>query len=332
MTRLYTPGKIRAVVFHQGALGDFLLAASVIDELSDRHCPARIDFWSKPEHVSLLRGKSYLGETYSPDTALVACLLHDSLWQTTVLPDFLLEADRLFIFGQTGSRLLAQRLSERLEASVSWIQSFPASKDAHIHVSDFLRNQLNNLGLPIHGKPITLSPPVSEKEAAWDLLRQYGISSKPVFVHPGSGSRAKVWPLRNWHGLLDWLGRELPAQTLLSVGPADEYLDEFSAAMRQAGIPIISGLTPLRLCALLSLCRLYIGSDSGVSHLAAAAGIPTISIFGPTDPQVWAPRADRAAAVRREWKEEDVFQWTSSQKPDFQDEEIVDLIRNYELI
>ena len=61
-------------------------------------------------------------------------------------------------------------------------------------------------------------------------------------------------------------------------------MDEFSGAMREAGVPIVSGLPLLRLCALLSLCGLYIGSDSGVSHLAAAAGIPAIAVFGPTDP------------------------------------------------
>jgi len=329
MTGSDTPGKTRAVVFHQGALGDFLLVASAVEELFDKPWMVRIDFWSKPEHVSLLSGKSYLGEIHSTDTVLVARLLHDRLWRTTVLPDFLLKADCIFIFGQTGSRLLAERLSDRLTASVSWVQSFPVSKDAHTHVLDFLRNQLNDLGRPIGGKPIILSPPVSEKQAAADLLRQWGIGSKPIFIHPGSGGRAKVWPLRNWHGLLDWLRRELSSQTLLSVGPADEYLIEFSEAMREVGIPIVSGLTPLRLCALLSLCRLYIGSDSGVSHLAAAVGIPTVSIFGPTDPRVWAPRTSRSTAVRRQWKEEDVLRWTPSEKPDFRDEEITELIRNY---
>jgi ADP-heptose:LPS heptosyltransferase len=324
-----TPGKIRAVVFHQGALGDFLLAASAVEELARGLCQARIDFWSKPEHVSLLTGKSYLGEIHSPDSALIACLLHDSLWRTTALPDFLLEADRLFIFGQTGSRLLAERLSARLSASVSWIQSFPVSEDIHTHVSDFLRMQLNDFGWPIGGKPITLTPPASEKHAARDLLREHGIDSNPILIHPGSGGRRKVWPLRNWHGLLDWIGRELSSQALLSIGPADEYLDEFSGAMRrEAGFPIVSGLTPLRLCALLSLCSLYIGSDSGVSHLAAAVGIPAVAVFGPTDPRVWAPRGRRATAVRRKWKEEDVLKWAPSDKPDFQDEEIADIIIN----
>ena len=320
--------KIRAVVFHQGALGDFLMAASAIDELAGTSAWERIDFWSKPEHVSLLTAKSYLGECHSSEGPLISCLLHDSLWQTAALPDFLLEADQVFIFGQTGSRVMAQRLSARLSAKVNWVQSFPAANDTHTHVSRFLRRQLNDLGWPIGGKPLTLSPPISEKQAARDLLRELGIYSKPVFIHPGSGGRSKVWPLGNWHGLLDWIRRELSSQSLLSIGPADDYMDEFSGAMREAGVPIVSGLPLLRLCALLSLCRLCIGSDSGVSHLAAAAGIPVITVFGPTDPRVWAPQGRNAVAVRRKWKEADNFTWAPSEKPDFQDKEIADLVKS----
>jgi ADP-heptose:LPS heptosyltransferase len=324
--------KIRAVVFHQGALGDFLMAASAIEELAGTYAWARIDFWSKPEHVSLLTGKSYLGECHSPEGALISRLLHDSLWRTATLPDFLLEADNLFIFGQAGSRLMAERLSARLSAKVNWVQSFPAANDTHTHVSRFLRRQLNGLGWPIGCKPLTLSPPVSEKQAARDLLRELGICSKPVFIHPGSGGRRKVWPLGNWHALLDWIRRELSFQALLSIGPADDYMDEFSGAMREAGVPIVSGLPLLRLSALLSVCRIYIGSDSGVSHLAAAAGIPTISVFGPTDPRAWAPQGRNAVAVRRKWKEADGFTWAPSEKPDFQDKEIADLVKRFQKV
>ncbi len=96
--------------------------------------------------------------------------------------------------------------------------------------------------------------------------------------------------------------------------------------MREAGVPIVSGLPLLRLSALLSLCRLYIGSDSGVSHLAAA-GIPAIAIFGPTDARVWAPQGSNAVAVSRKWKEENSFTWAPSEKPDFQDKEIADLVK-----
>ena len=246
------PGK-KAVIFHQGALGDFIIAASAVDELAKTGGFTRIDFWSRPEHVSLLAEKSYLGECLSCDSTLASALLHDSLWRTTVLPDFLLEADHLFVFGQSGSRVMAGRLKERLSADVSWIKSFPLAEDPREHVSNFIRRQFEDLALPIAGNPLALLPPLSEKRAAEGLLGELGIGSKPIFLHPGSGGRRKVWPLANWWGLIDRVRRELSSQVLLSVGPADEYMFEFSNAVRKAGTPVVSGLTPLRLSALLSL-------------------------------------------------------------------------------
>src|SRR5208337_2026039 len=165
MTALVSTEKMRAVAFHQGALGDFLMAAGAVEELTQALGGARVDFWSKPEHVSLLDGKSFLGACHSLEGALIACLLQDSLWHSAALPDFLLKANHLFIFGQTGSRLMAERLSQRLAADVSWIQSFPAASAPKAHVSHFLRGQLNDLGWPTAGKPLSLSAHASEKEA-----------------------------------------------------------------------------------------------------------------------------------------------------------------------
>jgi len=42
----------------------------------------------------------------------------------------------------------------------------------------------------------------------------------------------------------------------------------------------------------------YIGNDSGITHLAAAAGAPVAALFGPTDPAIWAPRGPRFASLR----------------------------------
>jgi ADP-heptose:LPS heptosyltransferase len=331
----------RIVVFHQGALGDFLMAASAIEELAELFSGARIDFWSKPEHAALLKAKSYAADCHCPDGTLVACLLQDSLWQTVTLPDFLLKADLVLIFGQEGSRVMAERLARRLPANVSWIQSFPTVNDADTHVSRFLQRQLNGLGYSIGGKPIRLLPNPGEKRAVEDFLKGLGIFSPPILIHPGSGGRRKVWPLGNWHALIMWLRTELSFQVLLSIGPADEYLNKFSRVMREAGVSVVSGLSAVRLSALLSFCRLYIGSDSGVSHLAAAVGIPAIAVFGPTDPRVWGPRGTNTVAVRRRWEASEVSAWRpgqirtgtqtrsakSPEKPiSFRDREISDLV------
>jgi hypothetical protein len=314
---------MRVVVFHQGALGDFLLTVPVLQGLQE-FCPElQIDFWSKQEHVSLLKGKIHPGGFHTLEGRLLPSLLHDSLWITFPLPHFLTDADQIFIFGQTGTRVLADRLSKRLTAGVDWIQSFPGPDENNTHVTDFIRRQINRLGWKTGDRFGRLNPDPHELEAVETLLRDRGISSLPILIHPGSGGKRKVWPLKNWYDLAHWITGQLSIPVLLSVGPADECLEGFSRTMLRAGIPSVSGLALARLAALLSSCRLYAGSDSGVSHLAAALGVRTVTLFGPTDPHVWGPRGDRVRVVRKDWLESEIFEWNPSRLPEAPDREVM---------
>ena len=109
-------------------------------------------------------------------------------------------------------------------------------------------------------------------------------------VHPGSGSPSKNWPTSRF---LEAAGRLAgPEPWLLVAGPAEAGLE----APRGA---ILAREWPLRvLGAALARAGLFLGNDSGVSHLAAAAGAPTLALFGPTDPALWAPVGPRVTTLR----------------------------------
>jgi heptosyltransferase-3 len=101
-------------------------------------------------------------------------------------------------------------------------------------------------------------------------------------IHPFSGSSKKNWPLerfRNVAGLLD-----LPVKW--SAGP-DEKLED---AVRFDDL--------YELACWLSTARVYVGNDSGITHLAAAVGTPVVAIFLTTDPEIWAPRGPRVTILR----------------------------------
>jgi ADP-heptose:LPS heptosyltransferase len=59
----------------------------------------------------------------------------------------------------------------------------------------------------------------------------------------------------------------------------------------------VTGVSVPHLAAVLAESRGYFGNDSGVSHLAAALGVPTVAVFGPTDPAVWAPLGPEVSVV-----------------------------------
>jgi ADP-heptose:LPS heptosyltransferase len=116
-------------------------------------------------------------------------------------------------------------------------------------------------------------------DLAWDdsPLRVQPWRSEEVLIHPGSGSRTK-----NWHHFAQVI-EQVRAPVRIIVGEADHQ-----AAARLEGERLEH--PPLEeLAARLAGCRAYLGNDSGVSHLAGLCGTPTFTLFGPTDPRVWAP-------------------------------------------
>lgn len=98
-----------------------------------------------------------------------------------------------------------------------------------------------------------------------------------VAIHPFSGSPKKNWPLENFRKLAEQLGRSAPVYWC-----------------RGADDPPLEGAVEIadlyELACWLARAKLYVGNDSGVSHLAAAVGTPVLALFGPSDPEVWAPR------------------------------------------
>ncbi len=142
-----------------------------------------------------------------------------------------------------------------------------------------------------------LSVPDSLRFWARDWLEgRLGPDVRAVTIHPGSGSPAKCWPAESCAALV----RRLTAPVLLLEGPADAGACERLRALLPPSCPTVraAGLSLLQSAAVVERSVLFVGNDSGISHLAAALGVPTVAVFGPTDPSVWAPLGRRVAVVR----------------------------------
>jgi ADP-heptose:LPS heptosyltransferase len=81
------------------------------------------------------------------------------------------------------------------------------------------------------------------------------------------------------------------------LGPAEA--DE-AAYWRARGIDVLEGLAVLEAASVCALGDLYLGNDSGVSHLAGAVGLRGVALYGPTDPELWRPLSRRLPALRLE--------------------------------
>jgi ADP-heptose:LPS heptosyltransferase len=108
-------------------------------------------------------------------------------------------------------------------------------------------------------------------------------------IHPGSGDLKKNWSPMGFSHVAN-LARQEGLEALVIEGEADEepvsalleLLDNRPPVLRIEDLQVVARI--------LSQSTAYLGNDSGISHLAAAAGAPTVSLFGPTDPRTWAPQ------------------------------------------
>lgn len=163
---------------------------------------------------------------------------------------------------------------------------------AHGHASVWLAEPTCELGAEPAALPPDLLPTAAEIDAAVPWLDR--LPTGFLAVHPGSGSPAKNWAPSGFLALVERLSAD--RTWLLIEGPADEAA---AATLRSHPRAVRAhGVSARVLGAVVARAGLYVGNDSGASHLAAAFGAPTLALFGPTDPAVWSPVGRRVSAVR----------------------------------
>jgi heptosyltransferase-2 len=117
-------------------------------------------------------------------------------------------------------------------------------------------------------------------------------------VHPGSGSARKNWPYPNWAQLLTCLRDTTQLQFLLVGGEAEgDRAQRLAECLPSTRFQIAQNLPLVELALKLRRCSGFIGHDSGISHLAVALGVPSVILWGPTDPTVWCPLGDNVCLL-----------------------------------
>jgi len=142
-----------------------------------------------------------------------------------------------------------------------------------------------------NGVPQAVRPQVAEWVDQW-LARP----GEPVVVIMSATWEAKKWPAGRVGELFAGMPA-LGANPVLVTGPGDQWLLEALAESLGDGL-IAPPTSLLELAHILSRSTLFVGNDCGPRHLAAAMGLPTVTIFGPTDPRGWNPPTPNHVSVR----------------------------------
>jgi len=191
-------------------------------------------------------------------------------------------------FGRENEKILAENLRR---AGVEKVIALPpfTGEECKTHVSDYLIESLKAAGIEGENSFSPLRLPDEALTFARSFLAGLGFKEEEriLAIHPGSGSPAKNWAAKNFARVGDWASERF--RVLLISGPALDGLEEVKKAMKQA-VPAADNLPLGHLAAVLEMSAVYLGNDSGITHLAASLGLPTVAVFGPTNPAVWGPR------------------------------------------
>jgi len=256
---------VRQLFIRPGAIGDFLLSLPALELLCEGDC----EVWAARRNIPLVR---FAPARAIQDTGLDWMGIPD-VAPPRPLAEQLRSFDRIVSWYGANRPEFRQAVRE-LGLPFVFLEALPFSAGGR-HAADFYMDQAYGLT----GKRSAAVPrlPCPRREGGF------------IAIHPFSGSPAKNWPVERYRELTKRLEKHWPVRWVLEPGGA-----------APDGVSVLPPTEDLfELACRLASARLYIGNDSGITHLAAAAAAPVLALFGPTDPAVWGPRGENRVVVIR---------------------------------
>ncbi|MFH1137532.1 MAG: glycosyltransferase family 9 protein [Pseudomonadota bacterium] len=281
------------LVVVRGALGDAVITLPLLTALAIEFESERLFLAGNPVNLSVLAGLPFTAGILDHDRAEWSGLYQNPPLVPERLGDFLLSLEAAVVLAPGPEDALADGLKALGLKKVLLAPSRP-DPDRGIHLSE---RQWSSLGLPRPKNVPLLAPSAEGLAGAREFLEKNRLLGRPVAsFHPGSGAARKNWPLAGWLRLARLARDRMGLTPLFILGPADQALAAELAA-EAPGLVTARDLSLDVLAGLLAPAAIHSGNDSGVSHLAAALGVPVLAVFGPADPAHWAPRGPRVKIV-----------------------------------
>lgn len=282
---------VSILVWRGGAIGDFILTLPALIALRDRWPGSRIELVGYPHVARLALEAGLVDQVRSLDQAGVAQFFS----RRPEFPQETIQWIRSFDFVLTYLHDRDGTVQGNLFKAGARQVLYASPLVDQVHAIEHLIKPLEALALyPEHVCP-KLDVPPERKNWVREFVSMQGWNGDYVAIHPGSGSPRKNWPLTNFLELAARLAK-LGKVPFLLTGEADQPLIDELGKMKSHP-PVLRGHALPEVAALLSTCSAYVGNDSGITHLAAAVGVPATALFGPSSAQLWAPRGPHVRVI-----------------------------------
>src|SRR5947209_1549895 len=308
--RLTRPGAVRRILVRgTNWIGDAVLTTPALMAVRKGFPQARIALLAKPAIAELLHGHPAVDEIVlyrdpGPHAGLggkltLARLLRRGRYDLAMLFQNAFEAAALTALAGIPTRYgyAADGRSFLLTHRGPLTPKIRRSHQVHYYLE-----LLRPLGIQVEPEPPTLRTTPDEDAEAIEHLCAFGVDTKKVLIGLNPGSvygTAKRWLPERFAEVADRVAAEHGGVVLIFGGHGEEELGAALAGRMEAPTVVLSGRTTVRrLMALIKQCRLFITNDTGPMHIATAFGVPTVAIFGPTDPLTTSPFGSGHELVR----------------------------------
>ncbi len=315
-----------ALIIHSGALGDCVLTLRLAAFMKEALGVSVVNFIGPGDYIGFMPGRTAVSGIRSIHSVKLDRLFTNPAEFEVEENDPLVAAfgnyNWIFSFlGETGSNF---------ETNLAYIACFtsspelvmlsakpPHNYDNHIsryHIEEFIAGKLpsiealgiNNPHNLLEKEPTTLiCPNVNDIQTGLGILKNKAAvnvtaSTDIAIISPGSGGTHKCWHIDNYINTALMLRKQgLEPVFLLGMVELERFEKDKIQKLKTCGA-VIDSLTIEQAVCLLSTARLYIGNDSGISHISGAMSIPTVSIFGPTNPRIYRPVGSHSISLSLE--------------------------------
>ena len=268
-----------------GAIGDFILTLPAIAALRRQFPEAHLEVLGYPHIIQLAQAGGLVDRVQSIEARALAGFFARSGILADDLVDYFSEFDIIVSYLYDPDDIFKTNVARCTTAQFVVGPSRPNEWEK-VHATKIYLRPLERFAIfdADHVPQLKMAPaPNGQNEPA-------AHQTPTLALHPGSGSEKKNWPEYKWADLLQHIVNATNYNLLLIGGEAEgERLQRLAAALPITRTKVAQSLPLTELARLIQPCAAFIGHDSGISHLAAALGLPGIVLWGNTLEEVWRP-------------------------------------------
>jgi heptosyltransferase III len=291
--RLPTPPRSILVICTR-RIGDVLLATPVVRSLKAAYPEARIDLLVFDGTQGVLDGNPDIAQVITvaerPGPGAHLALIA-RLWRRYDLAVSLLAGDRPTLYAWAAGRRRIGTLAD--DGKSRWkqrlLQAWVPFDNLHTHTVVMNLRVVEQLGIAVHTTPVVRWSAAAER-AAGEVLAPLG-SARFAVLHVSPKFVYKSWTADGWGELAQALASDGLRVVIAGGASAQErrYVQSLLPRLPADALNLAGKVDLGTLACVLGRAALYVGTDTAVTHMAAALGTPTVALFGPSNPVKWGP-------------------------------------------